>query len=146
MLQKFVKTGKKCNWPGCNSDAVKTDLPVISKSKHCLKHQLRKHSGRVGPNWKRDAYRENLKSYCELSGRRWCEVYHDVKKGFEVLGQKYSRVDLIRRTCQQFDVDHKDGNHYNNCITNLQTLTKQMHKLKTDVMGDADPTKKSYSV
>ena len=146
MLKRFVKTGKQCKWPGCNNDAVKTKLPVAGKTIHCLKHQMRKHSGRVGPNWLRDHYRENLKPYCELSGRLWCDVYRDVEKGFEVLGQRYTRIDLIRRTCQQFDVDHVDGNHYNNCVTNLQTLTKQMHKLKTDIMGDADPTRKSFNI
>lgn len=146
MLQKFVKTGNQCTWPGCTGDAVKTKLPVAGKTIHCLKHQMRKHSGRVGPNWLRDNYRENLKSYCEMSGRRWCDMYKEVEAGFKVLGQEFTRVDLVRRTCQQFDVDHKDGNHYNNDPSNLQTLTKSMHKLKTDVMGDADPTRKSYAV
>lgn len=141
MLKSFIPTGKKCCWPGCNNEAVKTMLPVAGKTIHCIKHQLRKHSGRVGPNWLRDHYREHLKPYCEMSQRRWKDVYHDVKGGFNVLGVPHTKVDLIRRTCQQFDVDHRDGNHYNNHQNNLQTLTKQMHKLKTDVMGDSDPTR-----
>ena len=94
MLQKFVKTGKQCTWPGCTGDAVKTKLPVAGKTIHCIKHQMRKHSGRVGPNWLRDNYRENLKSYCEMSGRRWCDMYEEVKAGFKVLGQEFTRVDL----------------------------------------------------
>lgn len=138
-LKAFIPTGKECSWPGCCNEAVKTKLPVAGKTIHCIKHQMRKHSGRVGPNWLRDHYRENLKPFCEMSKRRWCDIYHDVKAGFDLLGVEYTRTDLVRRTCQQFDVDHKDGNHYNNDPSNLQTLTKQMHKLKTDVMGDADP-------
>lgn len=139
MLNAFIPTGKQCKWNGCCNEAVKTTLPVAGKTIHCIKHHLRKHSGRVGPNYDRDHYREHLKPVCEMSNRRWCDIYHDVKLGFQVLGKTYSRIELVRRTCQQFDVDHIDGNHYNNDPNNLQTLTKQMHKLKTDVMGDADP-------
>ena len=159
MLQKFVKTGKQCGWTDkdgnhlCDRDAVKTKLNVEGKTMLCLRHQLIMLSGRVGPNRKRDHYRENLKPYCEMSGRTWASMYHEVKAGINFLAEKFpeknidtSRRNVIRRTCQQFDVDHKDGNHYNNNVSNLQTLTKSMHKLKTDVMGDADPTKKSYTV
>ena len=140
-LKRFKPNGKRCNWPGCCNEAVDTSLPVVSKTKHCIKHHLRKMSGRVSTQWKRDSYREHLKPVCKMSGRRWCDVYKDVKAGFEYLGKEYTRVDLVRRTCQQFDVDHIDGNHYNNHPSNLQTLLKTMHKLKTDVMGDANPTR-----
>jgi len=140
-LQKFVENGKVCNWPGCNGKAVTVKFNVAGKTTHCLKHQLRKLSGRVGPNWKRDHYRENLKPQCELSNKTWCNMYKEVKAMFEAYGLNPTRRELVMRTCQQFDVDHIDGNHYNNDPSNLQTLTKQAHKFKTDVMGDAIPTR-----
>lgn len=31
----------------------------------------------------------------------------------------------------QLDVDHIDGDHQNNCVTNLQTLCANCHRLKT---------------
>lgn len=139
MLKAFVPTGNQCNWPGCCNEAVETTLPVVSKSKHCIKHHLRKHSGRVGPNWKRDHYREHLKPICEMSEITWGQTYKSVVKAMKKLKPDAERYEVIRRTCQQFDVDHIDGNHYNNSVNNLQTLLKTMHKLKTDVMGDANP-------
>ncbi len=138
-LTAFVPTGKQCKWPGCCNQAVKTALPVVGKTIHCIKHQMRKHSGRVGPNWERDHYRENLKPACELSGKTWIAEYHETVSIAKALGVTLDRVQMVRRTCQAFDVDHKDGNHYNNNLDNLQTLTKRAHKFKTDVMGDADP-------
>lgn len=139
MLQRFIATDKQCNWPGCCNQAVKTQLPVVSRTKHCLKHQLYKHSGRVGPNWKRDHYRQHLGSVCEISKTTWCETYQHVKQAMLNLKPQAERYEVVRRTCQQFDVDHVDGFRDNNCPSNLQTLTKQMHKLKTDVVGDANP-------
>jgi hypothetical protein len=138
-LKAFIPTGKQCKWPGCCNEAVKTELPVVGKTIHCIKHHMRKHSGRVGPNWERDYYRENLKPACELSGKTWKDEYHETGLIAKALGVDLNKVQLVRRTCQAFDVDHKDGNHYNNDLDNLQTLTKRAHKFKTDVMGDADP-------
>ena len=100
---------------------------------------MMKHSGRVGPNWERDHYREHLKPQCAMSGRSWFDVKNDVEAGFKYLNKELIKYKIVRRTCQQFDVDHVDGNHHNNHPSNLQTLTKQMHKLKTDECGDANP-------
>jgi hypothetical protein len=36
----------------------------------------------------------------------------------------------------QFDVDHIDGDHTNNCLTNLQTLCANCHRLKTHLNQD----------
>lgn len=136
MLRSFTPRGYKCYWEGCDREAVKTTLPVKGKNIHCIRHQLIKHSGRVGPNYNRDFYRENLKPACELSGVTWCDEFKATKMMSEKLGMSLSKIQLIRRTCQAFDVDHIDGNHYNNDKSNLQTLTKRAHKLKTDIMGD----------
>lgn len=146
-LKAFKPNGKTCNWPGCCNEAVDTTLPVVSKTMHCIKHHLRKMSGRVGTGWTRDHYREHLKSVCAISGARWGDVYKSVKLQLEYINIKYNlnktytRLELVRRTCQQFDVDHDDGNHYNNDPSNLQTLLKTSHKLKTDAVGDANPTR-----
>lgn len=36
----------------------------------------------------------------------------------------------------QLDVDHIDGNHFNNDTSNLQTLCANCHRLKTYINGD----------
>jgi hypothetical protein len=37
----------------------------------------------------------------------------------------------------QLDVDHKDGNHSNESLDNLQTLCANCHRLKTHMTGQA---------
>lgn len=96
-------------------------------------------SGRVGINWARDHYREHLKPICSLTGVTWHEQYNLVKMMAKKLRIKMSRYEMIRRACQTFDVDHINGNHSDNRIKNLQTLSKIAHKFKTDVCGDAVP-------
>ena len=140
-LQNFKFKSYDCNWPGCKNRAVESiNCPevLVSRTCHCLKHHLRKRSGRVGRQWARDFYREHLKPVCSLTDIRWRDQYKTTKKMAERMGIELSRYELIRRTSQAFDVDHIDGNHYNNDPSNLQTLIKFAHKFKTDVSGDAN--------
>tara|TARA_R110002153_G_C12934815_1_gene456533 strand:- start:45 stop:491 length:447 start_codon:yes stop_codon:yes gene_type:complete len=147
MLKAFISTGETCRWPECYKEAVKTTLPINGKTIHCIKHQLRKYSGRVDHNnWKRDYYREYLKPQCELSGVTWRDQYKETVLVSKKLGKDLSRHELVRRTCQAFEVDHKDGNHKNNEFNNLQTLTKSTHKLKTDLNGDSNPMKNKKAI
>ena len=139
VLKNFTPTGKTCNWPGCTRQAYKTKLDVVSKTKHCIRHHMMKASGRVGPNWNRDRYREHMKPVCALSGKTLADVMDETKMILDALGKSYSKRHLLKRSCQQFDVDHIDGNHKNNDPSNLQTLTKAAHKLKSDECGDAAP-------
>ena len=41
----------------------------------------------------------------------------------------------------QLDVDHIDGNHNNNEVSNLQTLCANCHRLKTHVNNDYQPNR-----
>lgn len=141
-LVNFKLTSKKCKWPGCKKHAVIACNPIdkVGPTRiHCLKHYLRMKSGRVGVNWKRDFYREHLKPICALTGVTWHDQYHLVKMMAKKLRKKMTKYELVRRTCQSFDVDHINGNHSDNRVSNLQTLTKIAHKFKTDVCGDAAP-------
>lgn len=56
-------------------------------------------------------YRVNKKGYCELCGFK---AEHSI----------------------QLDVDHIDGNHKNNEISNLMTLCANCHRLKTVMSGE----------
>ena len=64
----------------------------------------------------RKPYRDFLKDSCE-------------KCGF-----------IPEHTCQ-LDVDHIDGNHYNNAEENLQTLCANCHRLKTHLNRDWDKSR-----
>lgn len=137
MLKSFVTTGKQCNWPGCNRSAVKTTLPVKAKTCHCIRHHLIKHSGRVGPNWRRDHYREHLQSVTENGAVRWIDVYREICN--QLKEYNLSKVQRVRLTSQSFDVDHHDGNHQNNHPSNLKTLTVMQHRWKSRIAGDHNP-------
>jgi hypothetical protein len=139
-LKAFIPTGKQCKWPGCCNEAVKVKFDIEGKRIHCIKHQLIKLSGRVShKNWQRDHYREHMTSVCAITGTTWKQSYKEVQLMSKVLGVCLSRRETIRRTSQQFQVDHIDGEHRNNDPSNLQTLAHRAHKFKTDVMGDANP-------
>lgn len=141
MLKSFLPTNKICQVEGCCKPAVRTKLPVKGKTLQCISHQLYQMSGRVGPNWNRDRYRQYMKSYCELRGWRWSDEYKLVKKQVAREGIPATRRQLIRWTTQMFDVDHRDGNHKNNDPSNLQTLYAPSHRLKSRYSGDHNPTK-----
>lgn len=138
-LKAFKPNGKNCNWPGCSRKAVNTTLPVKGNTIHCIRHNLIKHSGRVGPSWRRDHYREHLKGITDKCGIRWIDVYQEVIYTAKEYGYTLSKVEAVRRTSQSFDVDHHDGNHRNNHPSNLKTLTTFQHRLKSRLAGDHNP-------
>lgn len=61
--------------------------------------------------------------------------FRGVPSYYEALG--YYKKDhcemcgFVARVSFQLDVDHKDGNHNNNKLSNLQTLCANCHRLKT---------------
>jgi hypothetical protein len=65
---------------------------------------------------KERGYRMHKKDYCETCGFK---AIHSV----------------------QLDVDHIDGNHANNDVSNLQTLCANCHRLKTQVNKDHMPVR-----
>jgi hypothetical protein len=89
-----------------------------------------------------------MKSVCAISGDTFKEKLQFTKKVLadlnrfkfekekDMLTRIYQKRFAIKHTMGLFDVDHIDGNHYNNNPDNLQTLTKEAHKLKTMLCGD----------
>lgn len=70
---------------------------------------------------KENGYRKYKKSYCESCG---FNAIHSV----------------------QLDVDHIDGNHHNNELSNLQTLCANCHRLKTQLNNDHMPTRITVTI
>ena len=67
---------------------------------------------------KENGYRIHKKDYCEQCGFK---AIHAV----------------------QLDVDHIDGNHFNNDVTNLMTLCANCHRLKTQRNSDHMPVRQA---
>jgi HNH endonuclease len=71
---------------------------------------------------------KNIKRYC-------CAVHHNYKwnrKHSPYIvhkGEICSRCGFIPENKKQLDVHHKDHNHENNEVTNLQTLCANCHRL-----------------
>lgn len=134
MLQAFKQTNKQCGWTNkdgdilCTNIAVKSNLPITGKTKFCLKHQLYMYSGRVGVNYKRDNYREHLSP----SRIDFQYVISKVRKQFPDANWK----DCVRYAVKCFEADHIDGNKKNNNPSNIQTLDKIDHMLKSMKNGD----------
>jgi hypothetical protein len=101
----------------CNKNLAKTTgAPKADGSRYYQKYCMgcineRNHGKRRGVRkpWQRDAttyYKKHKKDHCERCGF------------------------IAEHSCQ-LDVDHKDGNHKNHELSNLQTLCANCHRIKT---------------
>lgn len=71
---------------------------------------------------------------------QYCDTCHN-KKYFNSSDPHKKYRKYLKKSCEhcsfapehtsQLDIDHIDGNHQNNCPTNLQTLCANCHRLKT---------------
>ena len=74
-----------------------------------------------------------------LWGRRCWKCYEG---GYRVHKKDYcEQCGFVAIHAVQLDVDHIDGNHMNNQVTNLQTLCANCHRLKTQFNNDHLPTR-----
>ena len=117
-MGRIDHANRKCEWPGCNElgrltgKTLKDGTPT--RNKLCWVHVCEDHDSMGAP-----IYRKYRKDYCEnIDGR---------------LGFK---CDYKIQWEGQLDVDHIDGNHNNNEESNLQTLCKNCHALKTNINED----------
>lgn len=88
----------------------------------------------------RHPYLKYRKNYCENRDGRFgfkCTFTSPPSYVLEELGLTADYMGWLQ-------VDHIDGNHTNNCESNLQTLCGNCHKVKTDFAGDyATPGRKT---
>tara|TARA_R100000008_G_C3587295_1_gene173523 strand:- start:1429 stop:1881 length:453 start_codon:yes stop_codon:yes gene_type:complete len=147
-MKNFIDKGKgQCRARGCTNKAVTYtgQYDIKGKTIHCVKHHMYKISGRIdSANFNRDQYREHLSVPTAFLGITFKDEYfkvrkindHFVKQG--IIKESLTKRELIRRTMQCFEADHINGDHYDNRKENIQTVTKQEHKFKTDVCGDSN--------
>lgn len=96
------------------------------------------------PCKKRSANSDKYRTMCS-----WCEKrkygYKEARKRYNKknkrpyrkhLGDKCDSCGFIPINKCQLDVDHIDGDHKNNNLTNLQTLCANCHRLKTFLNQD----------
>jgi len=69
------------------------------------------------------------KALCTTCNRR---KHNIIKKEYTVYKKKIcQKCGFVPEHPCQLDVDHIDGNHYNNDLKNLQTLCANCHRLKS---------------
>lgn len=102
--------------PRCEKSFLKNRKDKIYCSRNCKQEASSKRTGRKKNRPRKgykylNAYRRHKKGECELCG-------------------------FIPIHSCQLDVDHIDGNHGNNEVSNLQTLCANCHRLKTYLNRD----------
>tara|TARA_B100000287_G_scaffold17282_1_gene17336 strand:- start:4078 stop:4677 length:600 start_codon:yes stop_codon:yes gene_type:complete len=77
----------------------------------------------------------------KLLKKDYCENY-DGHLGFKCCTKHdKSKINMMQETgvleSRKLDLDHKDGDHFNNDPSNIQTLCKSCHATKTHINGDS---------
>jgi len=121
---------------GTREDGVVRRTPYICTPHHqhrlAKKHDVPTYSGLTGPS---SEYRDKVKTYCENT---------DGRLGFVCTTTIINKTKLGLDWYGMLDVDHIDGNPYNQSSENCQTLCKCCHAYKTLVNRDtATPGRKS---
>jgi hypothetical protein len=84
--------------------------------------------------------RSNGKWRCKTGWRKGSKVYRSKKrydKPYRIHKKDIcEQCGFVPIHTVQLDVDHIDGNHYNNDVNNLQTLCANCHRLKTYINKD----------
>ena len=139
-LRVFEPTGKKCSWHDCNRSAMKYSgrHKIKGKTIHCVNHTQMKISGRVSHNhYDRDHYRQHLKPSCAMfKDTTFKSKYKEIKKFSEENGHNLDKRTICKYAFGCFEVDHINGDHNDNQPRNLQTLSRDAHKLKSYLNDD----------
>ena len=128
--EKFYSEGHtlpKCVNEGCNADVSVREWKNWSFKTECSTCNSARKSGRM-----LDGITFHKKDYCENRDGQLgfiCPVSEEAWKTSEF------------RSC--LDLDHLDGNHYNNCKENTRTYCKLCHGRKSIQNGDCSSQKKS---
>jgi hypothetical protein len=105
--EQVFNTAPKCSIPGCTNHCHSTGYGRYRKV--CHEHHVARTAVRS------DIHKKFRKDYCENK---------DGRLGFICTG-------VILQPRWQLDADHIDGNSKNNNASNIQTLCKNCHAMKT---------------
>lgn len=104
----------------CNFKECSNEFKFRSNKKFCSRKCKERHAHRTNP--------KRIERFKKLT---------EDKRGYEI--HKKDKCEdcgfIPVHTCQ-LDVDHIDGNHKNNDISNLKTLCANCHRLKTYINKD----------
>jgi 5-methylcytosine-specific restriction endonuclease McrA len=87
---------------------------------------------------KRNATRDSARCIkCKSKGQKYIDKQRQRFNPYRKhLGDKCIKCGFIPEHKCQLDIDHIDGNHSNNDLSNLQTLCANCHRLKTETEKD----------
>jgi hypothetical protein len=121
--EEVLNPAPKCSQEGCDKPADNAGNGRYHKL--CTSHHHEKY------NMKGWNYKKFRKDYCENV---------DGRLGFVC-------TSTIIEPTWQLDADHRDGDHHNNNIENIQTLCKCCHAYKTHFFGEnISPSKRKKNV
>lgn len=133
-----------CNFIGC-SNPNHTPAKIYGV-KHafatlCLKHYIQvKRSGRIGKHYKRDPHLAYRTTKCAWCSTTLADIAHRINLARAIKGEPPLKGrSLVIESIKIFEVDHIDGNHYNNDPTNLQTMCPSCHDIKTHIFNEHKP-------
>ncbi len=116
----FTSTIKKDNLPKCSNDGCEKPRMWQGGYKKDGSRVYKKLCGSCNATKWTHKYVQHKKDYCENKDAR--------------LGYKCTTKIVFSG---QLQVDHVDGNPYNNAVRNLQTFCACCHIYKTNIMGDS---------
>ena len=124
-------------WRRRNKDKIK-ERRYINKEKY-------KETTKRWKNVNKGKLKEYARKYRELNREKIREARKEYRKKHPTKNQPFYRkfkktkcglCGFIPVQMCQLEVDHIDGNHKNNMITNLQTLCANCHRLKSFLNGE----------
>lgn len=128
MKAKFFAEGHKL--PTCVNEGCDNFVQVREWKNWSMKSECSACATARKKGVQRDGVTQHKKTYCEnYDGHLGflCPVSHDKWEGFE----------------SSLDLDHLDGNHYNNIPENVKTYCKLCHGRKSLENGDCNSNKSS---
>lgn len=129
----MIPITSKCSTPHCSHEGVRKDRRCKPRCKRCR--------WLIDTNIVSNPSRDPHRLLINPSPADLRKCYASVDKMALKLGIKLEESQRHQLAYSNFEVDHIDGNNKNGHPSNLQTLSRFEHRVKTILNGDMNPYK-----